>query len=106
MSSHSAGDDDDVPPAGLCVIDWKREQRQDKGIAYVSDITMNGSRPSEEEIKAAPVSAKSLLREYTRLFIDKGILYRTAKIYGQKVQQIVIPESHRTDAFKVQFQPR
>ena len=99
MSSHSAGDDD-VPPAGVCVIDWKREQRQDKGIAYVSDVIMNGSRPSEEEIKAAPVSAKSILREYTRLFIDKGILYRTAKIDGQKVQQIVIPESHRTDAFK------
>ena len=68
MSSHSA-DDDDVPPAGLCVIDLKREQQQDKGIAYVSDIKMNGSRPSEEEIKATPVSAKIIQREYTRLFI-------------------------------------
>ena len=98
-TSHSA--DDDVAPSGkFPTIDWKVEQQLDETISLVSDAIDRGFRPTKEEILKTPVSAQCIFKQYHRLFKDDGVLYRNAVIDGQKVKQLVLPESHRNEAFK------
>ena len=96
---HSAGDDD-VSPATLGQIDWNLEQMADEGIAFVSKLKDLGFCPREEEAKAAPMTAKPFMREFSCLFKDRGVLYRTATTDGQKVKQLVLPKAFQDVAFQ------
>ena len=78
-------------------VSWHAEQRQDVAIARVIDLLSVGSRPLGEDTE--PPAVRRLLREWNRLHLDRGVLYRNATQDGQPVKQLVVPESHRASAF-------
>ena len=78
-------------------VDWTFEQSKDTDIARVISILRTGSRPRGEETSK---DIKSLLRDLPRLSLVNGVLYRTASLDGSDVQQLVIPASHRSFAFR------
>jgi len=96
--SHSA-DETVVPPAGVKQVAWAAEQHSDQTITRVADLVRGGVRPREEECRSETTQVQKLLREWNRLFLEEGVLYRSASHDGQTVNQLVLPTSQQTIAF-------
>ncbi|XP_052797464.1 uncharacterized protein LOC128229702 [Mya arenaria] len=94
---HLASEDVVPPVPAINPVDWKAEQSNDPDISKVISILHSGSRPRGEETSK---DVKSLLRDLSRLSLDNGVLFRTASLDGDEVQQLVIPSFHRTLAFR------
>ena len=97
--SHSA-DESTALPDTLTNISWIQEQQKDETIARVTDLLRSSFRPGEKEYRRESRSVQKFLREWNRLYLEDGILHRTASLDGQPVSQIVLPESHKNIAFQ------
>ena len=93
-------DDSTTSTDKLNQISWLQEQQQDETIARVTDLVRSSFRPREEEIRRESKNVQKYLREWNRLYLEDGILFRTASLDGQPVRQLVIPESHKTITFQ------
>lgn len=90
--------DEPVPPVpAVNPIDWAMKQSKDPDISKVISILRSGSRPRGEEMSK---DIKSLLRDESRLSLQNGVLYRTATLDGDQIQQLVVPTSYRDIAFR------
>ena len=71
----------------------ERAQRQDQSIGKVLKFVMEGKRPSISEVKQELPSTKALLRQWHKLKIVDGLLYRETSEH----RQLVLPRQfHRT----------
>ena len=83
-------------------IDWTKEQETDLDIKLVRSWVISGSRPKIKERKEISPGAWRYLREWSRLFVDKGILYRKRQNeHGDQVRQLVLPLQHRVDVCRM-----
>lgn len=77
--------------------DLVQAQVKDEAISKVISLTPGGQRPSVKVIRNQSPETKSLVRQWEKLSIQDGLLYRTitdSKL-GQQVKQLVVPKELR-----------
>ena len=79
-------------------VDWQKEQGSDPDIARVIKLQSSTSRPREEAVRKESPVVQKFLREWKKLHLKDNVLYRTAALDGQTVEQLVIPSSFRSRA--------
>lgn len=87
-SSHSLSE----PP------DWHREQRLDPIIRRVTQILESGNCPTLRQRKQEHPVVQKLLREWDKLTLINGILYRKRMTLEEEVKQLVLPPRYYTFA--------
>lgn len=72
-------------------IDMKAEQSKDADLARVVSLVRSGSQPRGRNLGKESPCVQKYLREWNRLTLNEGILYRTASQDRQQVRQLVVP---------------
>ena len=88
-------DDEDIPDetlkaTALSCEDWIAAQKSDKFISKVVDFIKEGQRPSSETMEEHHID-KRFLRDWDRLYLEDGVLYRRGTIDCQTWNQLVLP---------------
>jgi transposase InsO family protein len=81
-------------------IDWQKEQSKDPILARVVHLVSSSFRPREGSFRKESTSVQKFLRDWRKLHLKGSILYRTAVIDGQDVEQLIVPSSFRTRALR------
>ena len=78
------------------------EQNKDRTISRVIDLLDTCSLRGEVKTKLSSESqsVKQFSRVWYRLFIENGILYRTATQDGNEIKQLIVPECHKKTTLK------
>ena len=80
---------------------WVRLQAEDPNLLPIVQSLTKGRRPSRKEVKDLPEETKLLVRQWEKLQLRGGVLYRkTVTANLQEHFQLVLPSSHRGDAFE------
>ena len=79
--------------------DWKTHQRADPAVSHVIRSLEMKKRPSKEEIQNMSQEFKILYREWDKLELRRGVLYRNIMVDEEPQCQLVLPQSHRDEAF-------
>ena len=88
--------DDDT---AVGVQDLRRAQRDDTDIGPVIRALSNGTRPRLDQFRPGSESHQ-LVRDWEKLKLRRGVLYRYVKMDGEDVHQIVLPRKYRQLALK------
>ena len=75
---------------------WRPLQVQDDVIGQFHRAIVNKRKPNITAIKSA--DGLTLLREYAKLTIRRGVLYRQIQIQGEPVYQLLLPKQYRSPA--------
>lgn len=87
---------DDLPDtSGLSDFDWKAEQRSDETIQRVVHLIEKGHKPTKRQMALENASVYKLLKEWDKLALKSGVLFRHSNLYGEKVTQLVLPFVYR-----------
>ena len=78
----------------LTQVDVRRAQRKDPYISKFFNYVTQKIRPKPDKIGQDPESLR-FVREFDKLQIIRGALYRVTDKEGQKCRQIVMPKEHR-----------
>lgn len=81
-------DEMEVSAQQVSSINWIEEQDKDPDIKRVKELLSRGVKPNSKE-ESSKVSL--YLREWKRLIVHKGVLYRESMSGGEKVRQLVLP---------------
>lgn len=79
----------------LSSTDWNKGQADDPVITEVKDIVRGGQKPSAKTIKKENSSVRRYLRDWDKLILKEGVLYRKVTLDGQAYDQLVVPSSVR-----------
>lgn len=77
----------------MSYVRWRKAQRDDPGILSVIQVLSSSPSSRSEEMEKNP-----LLREKSRLFLKRGVLYRRSMENEEEVHQLVLPESYHQQA--------
>ena len=87
---------DDIPAtSNFSQLDWKIEQSSDKTIGRVIELLKKGHKPTKRQTALEDASVYKMLKEWDRLVIKDGILYRQSNLYGERTSQLVLPLIYR-----------
>ena len=75
----------------LSSTDWIKGQGNDPVIARVKALLQQPEKPSSKDIAKEQTDVKKYLRDWNKLALKHGVLYRTATIHGQVYDQLVVP---------------
>ncbi len=78
--------------------DWIKAQRQEPAISCIIDSVNMNRRPSAQQVAVCNVDRR-YIREWEKLFIRDGLLYRNATVNGQKCEQLVLPYVLKEEIF-------
>jgi len=78
--------------------DWRSRQREDAIIGIFIRAVTNKVKPSVKDINTK--EGKTLLREFHRLFIKRGVLYRHVSDNSEDKCQLVLPRDFRKQALQ------
>ena len=78
--------------------DWKKKQRRDAIINRVIQIKEANGKITESDKRQYPTDMKIYSREWEKLFLRRGVLYRERVHQGDIVYQLVLPTSERQNA--------
>ena len=91
----------DDPPSATAesTRNWRQLQRDDPIVGYLHQKVCSKQRPKK---KRAPrdTETQTLLREWDRLKIIRGVLYRVVIYKDQERKQLVLPEDFRQQALE------
>ena len=94
--------DDGIDPAGLPLKtprDWRLAQQQDPGVGPLISFVTRKVKPKPHQIPQASDLVK-LLRQFDKLFLQRGVLYRRTTHNGESRQQLVLPKALRNLALQ------
>ena len=83
---------------GMTHKDWYQSQRQDPSIRRVISFVQGNRKPTFQETSSELSEVKLLLREWNRLELIDGVLFRKCLDRGNQIFQLVLPSSHREKA--------
>ena len=78
--------------------DWRSHQMQDTDISVVARAVTNKRKLTSRDILSK--EGKLLLKEFNRLVVRRGVLYRHVQDKGEDRYQLVLPKSFRSVAMK------
>ncbi len=79
--------------------DWRAAQRDDPVIGPLIPFIGRGERPRVHQHAADPETVQ-LLREFDRLHMKRGVVYRVTEVNEQERLQLLLPQSYRELALK------
>lgn len=88
---------EDILPS-MTDADWCQAQRADPSISRVIALLEGGVRPSLRETNFEPPEVKVLLKEWKKLVLNDGVLYRKHNDNDSSVYQLVLPPPFRERA--------
>ena len=80
--------------------DWRKAQQQDPTLNLAIQYLKSGAGKPASQILANPSYDTRYLKDWDRLYLRNGILYRTGSVNHQEFQQLVVPLSYRDDIFE------
>ncbi|XP_055017481.1 LOW QUALITY PROTEIN: uncharacterized protein LOC129411251 [Boleophthalmus pectinirostris] len=80
---------------GMTKENWYNAQRNDPSIQRVIGLVEQGQKPHFKAVVAEPPEVKLLLREWDRLELIDGVLFRKDFDRGDKIHQLILPEMAR-----------
>lgn len=82
--------------------DLGARQQADTELAHVLSYVERRRRPSRRERPNVPLNALKLLKQWDKLVLEDGLLYRVSKdpVTRKKRHQFVVPQSLREDALR------
>ena len=83
----------------LSTKDWRKAQRDDPTLKCITDQLESGSRVSVPQTQTNPTIDSRYFKNWERLYLSLGVLYRKATLNGQEFQQLVIPLGFRDVVF-------
>lgn len=72
-------------------IDWSKEQRSDQTIGRIIDLISCGFIPNKGVLNDETSETCRYFREWRKLFMKDGVLYRSTTLDGEEVHQLVLP---------------
>ena len=95
--------EDEIPEkqlegTSLSMHDWRKAQASDRSINFIVEQIHQGQRPTVRQVERNDVD-KRYLFEWEKFKMKEDVLYRTAEINGESVDQLVIPSSVRETIF-------
>ena len=101
------GTDDNHPPpaqvlgvASVPVKDLVKLQKEDRAIAAVLPSVLRKVKPSHRQIKLMPRYQQQLMREWSKLCIIDGVLYRRRQLEGKTRDQLILPQACKGSVLK------
>ncbi|XP_041849958.1 uncharacterized protein cuzd1.1 [Melanotaenia boesemani] len=93
--------------AAICGHSWEEVcalQREDPDIGPVVKSVMRGVQPSGPQMKQMNRTQQQLYRQWERLFVQKGTLFRRLNDPrdGEEIRQLVVPTALQHQAFETQ----
>ncbi|RXN05331.1 Retrovirus-related Pol polyprotein from transposon 412 [Labeo rohita] len=85
---------------GMTRDDWYRAQREDSSLKRIISFVELDQKPNFRQTKLEPLEVKLLLREWNRLELRDGVLYRKWTTHRAVLHQIVLPQQCRERALK------
>ncbi|KAL1254368.1 hypothetical protein QQF64_016597 [Cirrhinus molitorella] len=85
---------------GMNHDDWYRAQREDSSLKRIVSFMEQDHKPNFRQTKLEPLEVRLLLREWNRLELQDGVLYRKWATHGSVLHQIVLPKQYRERALK------
>ncbi len=92
-------EEEEADPSAKNVSQWRTAQREDPVIGPVLRQMSQGQRPDPARM-SRDQETQLLLREYSRLKLVRGVMYREVKIDGDDKLQLVLPKAFREMALK------
>ena len=90
-----------TPDPQVKTPNWAREQRNDDVIRRVIYFVEQGNPPSADQRSAEPERVRCLLREWNKLVMNEGVLYRVKEdVEGGKIKQLILPEKYKAEVLK------
>ena len=83
----------------LSTKDWRKAQRDDPTLKCIIDQLESGSRVSVPQTQTNPTIDSRYFKDWERLYLSQGVLYRKATFNEQEFQQLVIPLGLRDVVF-------
>lgn len=86
---------------GMTSGDWKKSQLEDPNLQKVIKWVKDHQRPNKTELETCSDETCLLVRQWDRLVLRNGVLYRKCKTSDMKFRfQLVLPSSHRDEALR------
>lgn len=85
---------------GMTQEDWHTSQRADPCIRRVIHLIERDTKPSFRETKLELPEVRLFLREWNRLELKDGLLFRRHIDRGTEIYQLVLPEKYRAKALE------
>ena len=89
----------DVLPS-MTSSDWRRAQADDPHIGQVVGHVARATKPSHIAVRSEPPEVKLLLRQWHKLELRDGVLYRKWVDHGRPLYQLVLPKQFRKRALE------
>ena len=84
--------------ADIVPRDWRSHQMKDPVISIFVRSVTNKNKPDHRQMTSK--EGKTLLREFQRLVVRRGVLYRHITEHGEDKYQLVLPSQYRELALK------
>ncbi len=85
---------------GTSTREWRKKQRRDPIINKIILLKEQNKKLSDKDKKMHPQDMKVYSREWDKLCLRKGVLYRMRKHQEEQVYQLVLPEADRNNALE------
>ena len=72
---------------------WNRGQGDDPVISRVKQIVLSGQKPLSSELRKEDANVRRYIRDWDKLILKSGVLYRKMESEGQESHQLVVPAS-------------
>lgn len=89
---------DTIP--GMKNEDWYRFQREDPSLKSVISFLEEAHKPHFKQLSSEPSEVRLLLKEWKKLELKDGVLYRKCLDHGSEIYQLVLPLQFRDRALK------
>ena len=105
LTAQHINSQEDVPESllqatALTDHDWHKAQQQDPTIKLAIQYLKSGARKPALQVLADPKYDPRYLKDWDKLYLHDGILYRSGIVSNQDFQQLVVPITYRDDIFK------
>ena len=80
--------------------DWRQAQVKDPVISILIDHVRKGTRPSATRASGNISEVDKYRRDWDKLELRDGVLYRNGVLYGQQYHQLVLPSTLRNEVFQ------
>ncbi len=94
----SIEDEDDDSLDHLTWRDWKKKQCKDPVINRIIQLKQANKRIKDADIRLNPMDMKIYSRQWEKLCLRRGVLYREREYQGNTVYQLVLPTNDRQNA--------
>ncbi|MCG8049377.1 MAG: RNase H-like domain-containing protein [Candidatus Thiodiazotropha endolucinida] len=84
----------------LSATDWARGQDTDKVLARVKTLLQRQRPPTARERASESPEVRRYLRDWAKLSVKNGVLYRSAIVNGDSYEQLVVPKNVTDIIFK------